>query len=79
MGTKFYTPILLLVLWLVAAESPMKMFFPRFDSSISFVTRAFSFSPFFLENRDHIELFSISVGQLAFLPFPHPISVVILF
>ena len=48
MGTKLYTPILLLVLWLVAAESPMKMFFPRCDSSISFMTRAFSFSPFFL-------------------------------
>ena len=48
MGTKLYTPILLLVMWLVAAESPMKIFFPRCDSSISFVTRAFSFSPFFL-------------------------------
>ena len=27
MGTRLYTPILLLVIWLVAAESPMKMFF----------------------------------------------------
>ena len=72
METKSYTPILLLVICLVAAESPMKMFFPTCDSSISFVTRAFSFSPFFLEYRDDIGLFSISVGQVAFLPFPHP-------
>ena len=72
MGTKLYTPILLLVMWLVAAESPMKMFFPRCDSSISFMTKAFSFSPFFLEYRDHIGLFLISVGWLAFLPYRHP-------
>ena len=71
MGTKLYTPILLLVMWLVEAESPMKMFFPRCDSSISFVSRAFSFSPFFLGYRDHIKLLSISVGRLVFLPFPH--------
>ena len=72
MGTKLYTPILLLVMWLVAAESPMKMFFPRLASPISFMTRAFSFSPFFLGFRDDIALFLIRVGWLAFLPFPHP-------
>ena len=62
MGTKLYTPNLLLVICLVAG----------FDSAISFVTRAFPFSPFFLEYRDAIMVFSISVGRLAFLPSPHP-------
>ena len=67
MGTKLYTPNLWLVIWLVAAESPMKMFSPRFDSAISFVNRAFSFSPFFLEYCDGIHGYSI-FSRLAHFP-----------
>ena len=72
MGTRSYTPNFLLIMWLVAAESPMKMFFSRNPSPISFMTRAFSFSPFFLGYRDDIALCSILLGRLAFLPFPNP-------
>ena len=72
MGTRSYTPNFLLVMWLVAAESPMKMFFPRNPSPISFVTRASHFHLFLLGYRDDIMLCSILLGWLAFLPFPNP-------
>ena len=39
-GVSLYTPVLLLVMWLVAAESPIKMSFPMLESVISLVTRA---------------------------------------
>ena len=37
-GLRFYTPILLLVMGLVAPESPIKMFFPRSERVLSLVT-----------------------------------------
>ena len=39
-GVSLYTPVLLFVMWLVAAESPIKMSFPMLESVISFETRA---------------------------------------
>ena len=39
-GTRSYTPVLLLVMWLVAAESPIKMSLPMLESVISLETRA---------------------------------------
>ena len=71
-GDQIINTHFLFVMWLVAAESPMKMFFSRNPSPISFVTRAFSFSPFFLRFCDDIALCSNLVGRLAFLPFPTP-------
>ena len=52
-----------------AAESSMKSFFTRFDSAISLVTRAFSFSPFFFEYRDDIMVFSLFSRSACFPAF----------
>ena len=50
----------------------MKMNFPRFDSAISLVTRAFSFSSFLLGYHNDILVFPCLVGQLTFVPSSHP-------
>ena len=47
-GVRLYTPVLLFVMWLVAAESPMKMSFPILERVISYVRRALSNSSFIL-------------------------------
>ena len=57
MGIRLYTPVLLLVILLVAAESPIKMVFPKLERVISLVTRAFSFFLNFLGFCDHSWVF----------------------
>ena len=67
-GVSLYTLFLLLVMWLVAAESPIKMSFPILGSVISLVTRALSFSSFSHGFSWSSLAFLIFLGWNALLP-----------
>ena len=55
---------------MVAAESPMKIFFPKLERVISVVTRAFSFFLDILGFHDHSWFFDFSL----FCPLSHHVA-----